>query len=250
MRIIPNPKPEHLSQINTWLYDEYMKNINGFYGNYDTIKDAFLRKNLICIIEKNNVIGFLVYKIFERTAELTIANIKHEYKKKGYGSKLLNHLENKLIKKKVIAIDLICSPASSKKVWKKLGFKELKEVEENQFLKNSNSPYLYKILIESEKPTKSKVIKQTYIELYCKDPINKESKPNYKWKIYPKLISQKPIIYPVDSEWSIKLFQNGVEISENRIKRFQRGEFLNRNFLIIDKVPEIKSFKPKNGLFF
>ena len=92
MRITSNPKPEHLSQVYIWLYDEYMKNINGFYGNYDTIKDAFSRKNLICIIENNNVIGFIVYKIFEKTAELTIANIKYEYKKKGYGSKLLNHL--------------------------------------------------------------------------------------------------------------------------------------------------------------
>jgi hypothetical protein len=41
MRITSNPKPEHLSQVYIWLYDEYMKNINGFYGNYDTIKDAF-----------------------------------------------------------------------------------------------------------------------------------------------------------------------------------------------------------------
>ena len=238
MRITSNPKPEHLSQIYTWLYDEYIKNINGFYGDYDTIKDAFSRKNLICIIENNSVIGFLVYKTFEKTANLTIANIKYEYKKKGYGSKLLNHLENKLIKKKVVAIDLICSPPSSKRIWKKLGFKELKEVENHSFYNpHSSSPYLYKILIECEKPTQSKEIKQTYIELYCKDPINKESKPNYKWKINPKSISQKPIIYPVDSDWNIKLFQNGIEIKENRIKRFQRGQFLHGNFIIIDKTP-------------
>lgn len=46
MRITSNPKPEHLSQIYTWLNDEYIKNINGFYGDYDTIKDAFSRKKV------------------------------------------------------------------------------------------------------------------------------------------------------------------------------------------------------------
>lgn len=181
MRITSKPKPEHLSQILIWLHDEYLKNLNGFYGNYDVISDAFENKNLICILENNEAIGFLVYKKIEKTAHISIANIKYEHKKNGLGKKLLTYFESKLVKKGIKVIDLKCSPPSSKRIWKKLGFKELKEVENHRFFSSSNSsPYLYKILIECEKPTKLKEIKQTYIELYCKDPINKESKPNYK----------------------------------------------------------------------
>lgn len=237
MRITSNPNSEHLNQIHHWLKDESDRKVNGFYWNFEVIKNAFSEKKLICIIEKGIAIGYMVYYIDGKTAHVSIANIKFENKSKGLGFKLLKYFENKLINKNIFAIDLKCSPSSSKRIWKKLGFKELKEVENHRFFNSSNSsPYLYKILIECEKPSKSKEIKQTYIELYCKDPINKESKPNYKWKINPNSISQKPIIYPVDSDWNIKLFQNGNEITENKIKRFQKGQFLHGNFIIIDKV--------------
>lgn len=238
MRITSNPNSEHLNQIHQWLKNESDRKVNGFYWNFEVIKTAFSEKKLICLIEKGLAIGYLVYYIDGKTAHISIANIKFEYQRKGLGIKLLEYFETKLIKKNIKAIDLKCSPSSSKTIWKKLGFKEPKELE-NHSLYNSlgSPPYLYKILIEVENPTKSKLIKGPYIELFCKDPINKDSKPNYIWRINPKTISQKPIIYPVDSKWSIKLFNNNGLIIENSIKWFQRGKFLNNNFLIIDNLP-------------
>ncbi|RVU91543.1 GNAT family N-acetyltransferase [Flavobacterium columnare] len=237
MRITSNPNSEHLNQIYNWLKDESVKKLNGFYGNFYVIENAFSEKRLICIIDKGLAIGYLVYSIDGKTAHISIANIKHEYKRKGLGLKLLEHLEKTLIKKNVIAIDLKCSPSSSIKIWKKLGFKELKEVEKHRILKDPYlPPYLYKILVENEKPTKAKKISKTYIELFCNDPIKRDASSDYVWKINPKTISHKPIIYPVDSEWNVRFYKNG-EVIENRIKRFNRGEFLNGNFIIIDKVP-------------
>jgi GNAT superfamily N-acetyltransferase len=237
MRITSNPKPEHLIQIKSWLYEEHTKNINGFYGNYCTIKEGFDNKKLLVVIHKELAIGYCVFRINGKTAELSIANIKSEYKRKGVGRKLSIYLESKLIKKGVKAIDLKCSPSNSRKIWKKLGFKDLKEVENHNYLQNSNSPYLYKILTEIKKPTKSKANKNIHIELYCNDPIKSNTIPNYIWEVNPKTIVQKPIIYPVDPNWNIKFYRDEKLIIETKIKRFCKGEFLKNNFMIVDKMP-------------
>ncbi|WP_375605653.1 GNAT family N-acetyltransferase [Flavobacterium davisii] len=238
MRITSYPNTEHLNQIHNWLKDESDRKINGFYWNFDVIKTAFTEKKLICIIEKGIAIGYLVFSINDKTAHISIANIKFENQRNGLGQKLLKYFENKLIKKNIKAIDLECSPSSSKKIWKKLGFKELKEVENHRFLNYPNSsPYLYKILVEIEKPTKSLKSKPNHIELYCHDYIKNDAKPNYVWKLNPKTISQKPIIYPVDYDWNLMLYKAGKLISEDKIKRFSKGSFLNGNFIIIDKLP-------------
>lgn len=235
MRITSNPKPEHLTQIFTWLHREYLQDLNGFYGNYDVVKEAFESKNLICVIEKKDAIGYLVYKEFEKTAHISIANIKYEHKKKGIGRQLLTYFEDKIIKKGIKVIDLKCSPSSSKKVWKKFGFKEFKEIENHRFLNNSDSPYLYKTITEIEKPSKVKSTNKSYIELYCKDPIKKDANPDYIWKINSKTIKFKPIIYPVDGDWNIKFYKDNKPISECRVKRFERGKYNQQNFLIIDE---------------
>lgn len=238
MRITSNPNSEHLNQIHNWLKDESNRKINGFYWNFEVIETAFSEKKLICIIEKGLAIGYLAFYIDDLTAHILIANIKFEYSRKGLGKKLLVYFETKLIKKNIKAIDLKCSPSSSMKIWKKLGFKKLKEVENHRFLNYSGSmPYLYKILVDVEKPTKSLKNKPIHIELYCNVFVRNDAKPDYSWKLNPKTILQKPIIYPVDSDWILKLYKSGKLISEDKIKWYCKRDFLNGNFMIIDKMP-------------
>ena len=50
MRITSNPNSEHLNQIHHWLKDESDRKVNGFYWNFEVIKNAFSEKKLICII--------------------------------------------------------------------------------------------------------------------------------------------------------------------------------------------------------
>lgn len=238
MRITSNPNSEHLNQIEEWLKDESDRKLNGFYWNFDVIKTAFTEKKLICIIEKGLAIGYLAYHIDEKTAHISITNVRFEYIRKGLGKKLLEYFENRLIKKNILVVDLESTDTTSTKIWKKLGFKELKEVENHRFLNNSGSmSYLYKILVENEKPTKSLKSNPNHIELYCNDYIKNDAKPNYVWKLNPKTISQRPIIYPVDYDWNLKLYKAGKLISEDKIKRFSKGSFLIGNFIIIDKIP-------------
>jgi ribosomal protein S18 acetylase RimI-like enzyme len=239
MRIVSNPKPEHLLQIFTWLHEEFMNSINGFYGNYDVINNAFINKRIICAVDNEKSIGYLVYSYDKLTANILIANVKTEYKNKGIGKKLLNFLEKKLINKGIKAIDLKCSPVNSKKIWKKLGFKELKEIKNHCNMNNWATPYLYKILVESEKPVKSNAKSKYFVELFCNDPIKNDAIPNYKWKINPNKIATKPIIYSVDSEWILRYYIDGELKKETKIKKFYYGKYSFNNFLIVNEVPFI-----------
>lgn len=238
MRVTSNPKPHHLDQIKEWLNDEYNRNLNGFFGNIEIISKSFKEKNAICIIENHVAVGFMTYYISEKACHISIANIKHEYKGKGLGRKLLSNLEQKLIKKGVLVIELKCSPINSKKIWKRLGFKEFIEIENHRFLNSKNNPYpyLYKPLSRFSKPLKINSKSNDYIELYCTVLKKDSDLPNYAWNLNSATLSSKPIIYPIDYDWHICFYKKGILVYDGKIKRLNKGLNYFINFLIIDKT--------------
>lgn len=237
MIITSNPTKDHIDQIQKWLKEEESQKINFFHNVFASIKRAFDENKLICVVVKNIAIGFIVYEINNKTAEIRIANIKTEFKRNHYGKKAFNELETILKKKGILVIELECSTENVKKFWKKLNFIELNKI--INYSSFNKIIYLYNIIVEEEKPIISKSDKGIYIELYCKDPINKDDTPDYVWNINPETINQKPIIYPVDSDWNINFYKNEQLIISTRIKRFCDGKFLQKNFMIIDKIPNI-----------
>lgn len=238
MIITSNPTKDHIDQIHKWLKEEESQKINFFHNAFASIKRAFDENKLICVVVKNIAIGFIVYEINNKTAEIIIANIKMEFKGNHYGKIVYNELEKILKKKGVLAIDLIYSKEEAKLFWQSLKFIELKEKENHSCSKKNK--YLYKIIVEEkEEPIISKSDKGIFIELYCKDPINKDDIPDYVWNINPETINQKPIIYPVDEYWNIKIYKNKNMIINSRLKNIFDGELFDTNFMIIDKTPNI-----------
>jgi hypothetical protein len=237
MIITSNPTKDHINQIQQWLKEEESQKINFFHNAFASIKRAFDENKLICVVVKNIAIGFIVYEINNKTAKIIIANIKTEFKGNHYGKIAFNELETILKKKGILVIELECSTENVKKIWKKLNFIELNKI--INYSSFNKILYLYNIIVEEEKPIISKSDKGIYIELYCKDPIKKDDIPDYVWNINPETINQKPIIYPVDPDWNINFYKNEQLIISSRIKQFCNGKFLQKNFMIIDKIPNI-----------
>jgi ribosomal protein S18 acetylase RimI-like enzyme len=232
MKIVFEPSPKYIEQISNWLDAERVGNV-GFYYNF--INSDFSNDNFVCLVNDNDdAIGYIDYWSSDLTAKLNVAVVKKSEQKKGFGKLLLNELIKKLKSIGIVAISLDCVPATSKKVWKKLGFKEFKEIENHTYLNfsNYNRPWLFMFLVDVEKPTKKQNL-DSYIEIWTVEEYKAgNSKPSYRWDVNTQT---KPIIYPVDGNWKIKYVNNGEVINDYKIKYYNKGNNLEDYFLIIPK---------------
>lgn len=238
MEITFNPSKKHLNQIEKWLIQEQNEGINDFYYNFDVIKRRFDEKTVLCLLDNNIAVGYLIYYFpSDLSAKIDIANIKNDYTKKGYGKFLLDSFENFLIESKICAIELDCSPEKSQRIWKKLGFKEFAYIESHRFLNSKNhSPWLYKILCNFLKPSRG-IRSKNYVEIWDGHNINKDSIGYWNFKCKKSSIELiKPIVYPIDPDWNIKCVMNGVEIYNGSAKRFRNRTYVMGYFLMIKEL--------------
>ena len=230
-KTIFNPTKKNLSEIKEWLEKEYQETGEGFLVNWDVIEDAFEKNRLIACLEDNQPIGFLVYKILDEVSVIVIAEIHPSRRKDGGGRKLVEDSLKYFERKGAMVTQLNCSPASTERVWKKLGF-----LNYPKFHSENRRTGLYKILVDSLPfDLETSPVKET-IEVW--NPLNyNDSESKWSWNIDFKdnsRILTKPIVFPADYNWRMKWSKGKDIYFDDEIHRFDKIDF--SSFLIIEKL--------------
>lgn len=232
MKILFEPQSKYVEQISDWLKKDSLTGFSNFYDNF--IRFNLDNNNFICLVDDNdNAIGFIKYYYEDVCGKIEVAVVESSQVRKGLGKLMVETLIDYLKQKGVVAISLDCSPESSKEIWKKLGFKEFKEIEKHKYLNYNNygRPWMYRILIQVEEPTDKKDLKSS-LELWSmEDYLIKDNPPTYVWDLENQT---KPIIYPVDCNWVIRKNDNEIG-SKEKLKYFNRGMNCINYFMIFNK---------------
>jgi len=236
MKIIFEPKKKYLTQIENWLKEEYEEDGEGFYKNFLLID--FTNNDFICYVNNDDdAIAFMSYQRYMKICTIDIASVKKSEKRKGVCKTMLEALSNRLVERGTYVMNLFCSPVSSEKIWKKLGFKFYKEKEKHEsFRRGKPVNYLYKTIVKSHLPTRKRNL-ISFVELWKEfDHVgytDKTIEPSVVWNLKNQL---NPIIFPTEPEWKLRLVENGKEIYNGVIKRNISGFFVYGDFLIFDKI--------------
>lgn len=229
-----NPNKFDLNSIKNWLEQEMNDTGNSFINNWSSIVESFNSDKFITINKNNFPIGFMTYEINNSIASFKIASIKLNFRSQNIGSFFINEIFQFLRAKDVLAVSLFCSPESSAKFWKKVGF--------NYFPKqlNDNAINMYIALIETLKTAKSNNFKPI-IKLWDCEPYQARTKEPHKVWCLEFLEDNKtfkdPLIFPVSSDWKIEL----VKSDNNRIT--EKIKYLDGDILYSNNILIIKSLK-------
>lgn len=235
MQLVENPKSKHLSQIKSWLEDEYRYHNEGFYCNWDTIVDCYKKKRLFCLIDNDFAIGFVIWLKRIKTVYIDIFEVKREFRGQGNGRFMIDKISEFFLLEGFLALDLQCSPTDSESFWKNMGF-----ITYDDGWKSSNQR-MYKCLIKTLpfanfiKGSKS----FPYIELWdCEPFLTNDNEPRWKWIIKFEDDSNKlvdPIFFPCNDNWKIS-YRNGDISIAKKVKYFSDNEIHIDGFLIIKEL--------------
>ncbi|GAB7086527.1 GNAT family N-acetyltransferase [Marinifilum fragile] len=225
------PTKQHLKEIENWLIDEDLKTDEGFYCNWDTIVYHFENNELIIAILDNKVIGFIVYYFKEYSAYIDIAEIHPDYRKKGYGTFLVNKSLEYFISKDSMYVELHCSPDSSNTYWQSIGFTMFDMIGKTMAFK----PLIKTLEIANE-------ISDNRIELYCVRGYNpNRHTTNLIWNLEFKEGTKQlinPIIYPSMSFYVLRWIKDGKPIETDEVKYFQNRNIIVSSCVIIKELNE------------
>ncbi|QGY45775.1 GNAT family N-acetyltransferase [Maribellus comscasis] len=233
LKVLFNPTQQHFEEIKKWLQEEDNSSNEGFFCQIDTIENSYRKNRLIVIVKDDVAIGFLSYYYYNRIVNIEIAEVKPNERKKGYCKKLLQLSFSWFVKKGALVAQLFCAPASSEKIWKRMGFINFPD----EIIKEPRI-YLYRILVGiADFYTYKNEIE--LIELWDIEDYQNEVPPKWRWEIkrqekLNKLIN--PIIHPCSDEWSVA-HKIGSEIREKRImKYFDMKKHDGGYFLIVTEL--------------
>lgn len=230
LKVLTNPTVQHFKEIKKWLQEEDYLTGEGFYCQLHTLENSFLKKKLIVITERDMVVGFLTYYFYEHIVNIEIVEVKPDNRRNGIGKFLLHDSISYFVENGALVAQLFCSPVSSEKVWKRMGFVNFPDgiIRESKI-------YLYQILVETAKlyiTGKEAVL----IELWDFEDYRDEFPPKWRWVVNHQEKSNKlmiPIIHPCGEEWSVA-YKVGSDILEKRtVKYFDEKKHYNGHFLIV-----------------
>lgn len=237
LRIIDNPSPKQLEKLQNWLKEEYEKEGEGFYSNWNIISKSYNKKRLFLGELNEQIIGFVVFSDSETHISLDILNIKKEYQGKGCGKSFYNQVESMFSRTK-LAIEGFCSPAESEEFWKKMGFIELINTGYNQHLLS-----YYKPLVSVLYPLKLNDRQDKYgqVRLWNCEPYQvQNTEPLWVWNFTREHDFNKvPIISPCNCNWQIEITVNGESLKKDKVKYIteERYKYYSSPFLYIKENP-------------
>lgn len=233
------PTQQQMDIIEGWLIDEDKDLNQGFYCNWNIIQSSF-NKNGIAIISLNRLpIGFAIWNhSLDYTVTLDIVEINPKFRGQGFGNILISQLFEYFKSKKIVVVDLQCSPANSENYWRKLKFAEFPDF----MRRNGGNKNLYKVLIPSNSP---QIVKDSVeqIELWNGEPFEtRNKKPTWTWKIkFIKGTRQlaEPIIFPCHYDWRIRWKKDNTIIVDDKVKYFGTQEICFGKYIIINQLKTI-----------
>lgn len=228
------PTEKHVFEIQKWLIEEWNKTNEGFYCNWGMIPKAFTEKRLSVITKNDYAIGFVVYKIFDFTADINIAEIKPSERKKGIAKKMINETLEFFKSNNILATQLFCSPENSESFWQRIGFLSFPN------LPNEREIRMFKPLVETLSSSQNMEMEST-IRLWNCEPLQvNKTCPNWIWNLSflaDKKTLTKPIIFVADFDWQMEISNN--QKSEKGKLKDMPIDFLNSGNLLIIKEVEL-----------
>jgi len=228
------PTLDHISTIKEWLLTEEKLHKQGFYCNWNVIEKAFNANQMGVYLLNGIPLAFSIYKTYEKIGGIDITETHYEYRNRGIGKKMILATYEKMKELEVMVSSGFCAPKSSYGFWKKIGAldfpTELK----------SNKLEMYFLLQETLKHSEKKNKDGNFIYLWnCKDHLSDQYSPKWKWNLdfhSDSLVLTKPIIFPVDKEWVIEIYLEGVLKYQGLIKRMCNRYYLYSDFLVIEDL--------------
>ncbi len=233
LKVLFEPTLQHLNEIKKWLQKEDRSSNEGFFCQMDIIENSFQKNRLIVVTKDDVAVGFLTFYYSDYIVNIEIAEVKPSERKKGISKLLLQGSFDRFVKDGVFVAQLFCAPASSEKIWKRMGFINFT----NGIIREPRI-YLYKILVETTELYKQENVAEL-IELWDSEDYGNEIPPMWRWEIVRQEKSNKlvkPIIHPCSDKWSVA-HRIGSEIREKRImKYFDEGKHDGGHFLIVTEL--------------
>jgi len=233
MNVITKPTLQHFEELKKWLKEEDKLYNEGFFCQIQTIEKSFLNNKLIVITDNGLTVGFLTYYYHNYIVNIEIAEVKPDRRGKGLGRLLLHHSFIYFVKNGALVAQLFCSPASSEKIWRRIGFANFPD----EVIKESRI-YLYQILVETSELYNEEQ-ETELIELWDFEDYQDAFPPKWRWEVKRTVNSTKlikPIIHPCSDEWSVS-HKIGKQIREKRImKNFDRKKHDGLHFLIVTEL--------------
>ncbi|MBI3259101.1 MAG: GNAT family N-acetyltransferase [Ignavibacteriae bacterium] len=239
-----SPTEKHIIEIKKWVYEEPEKTGVRFHYNWNKIESAFDDNRLVTIIHRKRAIGFATFCFDDDyTIYIVIADVKHSYRKKGVGKKLIKELLNHFKSKGILVAYLECSPENSEPFWKKIGFIEFPDPLNDSNLSGSRNKQLYNILTDYLESNTNQNADER-IELWNDEPYRCEnSPPTYFWNINFIPGTRKlsiPIIHPAFKDWRMRWTIHGETVKDKDCKaKYFRRDIDMRTFIFIEELPII-----------
>lgn len=115
------PSAENLAEIAKWIQEEKGLPLDQI-SNWKAIESSFKRQELVVALIENISVGFFALLKGGDSVLLMVAEVRPEYRKCGIARKLLKAVVSSLQDEPVDRIELMCEPASSEIIWRKMGF--------------------------------------------------------------------------------------------------------------------------------
>jgi GNAT superfamily N-acetyltransferase len=220
-----------LNEIENWLKEELLTSKNGFYHNWTMITKSYSENRMAILKNKENVIGYTIWRIGDIHIEIDIFEIKPIFRKKGIGKYFINEISEYFKKKNFLALKLFCEPKESESFWKKMGFIKFPE----RGYSESELTFFKPLIIVNKSQTN--VGENNKLELWNLEPYKvKDSKPKWIWNIDESNFI--PILHPCNSNWNIRWTKNGKIIKDDKVKYFthKNNQIEFSPFIYIEKL--------------
>jgi ribosomal protein S18 acetylase RimI-like enzyme len=111
-----------LNEVLHWLKQEQDESFEGFYCNKEIIISSFYDSEMQCLSKSDHVIGFSIFSHKTSGASIDILEIHPHHRGSGHGTMLAQHLIGYLFQSGADYVSVKCSPRSSERFWRGLGF--------------------------------------------------------------------------------------------------------------------------------
>ncbi len=238
MNLIQTSRPSHnqLLEIKQWLLEEENETGNGFHCNWGIIEKAYASKELLTFSLDNKEIAFLVFSDKGLSLSIDIFEVKPQQRSQNLGLQVINQSLDYFRQRNFLVVELFCQPVESEGFWRECSFIDFPE----SVTFNNERTHLYRILVESQMPNSSIHSTKEKLRLwtgfnYSQNPTSQEQEWNLEFKPNSRKL-KKPIIAPVDSNWTLTWLDNNEVQFQDDVRKFRHQEILFGSFLIIAEL--------------
>ncbi len=214
-----------------WIADE---DLSCFADKLNMIIDHAKKGELLILLHNKYPVGYASIRIESKyIAKIVLAEIHPQYRGKGYGRLLVDHILSLYKKKGCLVVEIESKNHDSDTFGTKMNFVDFP----TNF--RTKRKTMYHILISNLEYATSINDADEVIKLWDSGVIRSNTPANWIWKIEYKDNSnllKTPIIHPAHFDWKIQ-WSNGNEIFQNTImKNFDSPPIEFGNYIIISEL--------------